>query len=133
MRGSVIKRGGSYSVVLDLGRDPATGKRRRTWHSGYHTRKDAEKARTAAARRFGPRRLCRTAVAYLWRLPDRELVASGQGPPGREHLVHVRDQHPGSHCARAGRSCGFSGSARPTSTLFTPASSQMGAGTAGEG
>jgi len=34
-------------VVLDLGRDPATGKRRRTWHSGYHTRKDAEKARTA--------------------------------------------------------------------------------------
>ncbi len=47
MRGSVIKRGGSYSAVLDLGRDAATGKRRRMWHSGYHTRKDAEKARTA--------------------------------------------------------------------------------------
>lgn len=45
MRGSVIKRGSSYSVVLDLGRDPATGQRRRTWHSGYRTKRDAERAR----------------------------------------------------------------------------------------
>jgi hypothetical protein len=28
MRGSVVKRGKSYSVVLDLGHDPQTGKRR---------------------------------------------------------------------------------------------------------
>jgi integrase len=45
MRGSVIKRGSSYSVVLDLGRDAATGERRRTWHSGYRTKRDAERAR----------------------------------------------------------------------------------------
>jgi integrase len=44
MRGSVVKRGASYSVVVDLDRDPATGKRRQKWHSGYRTRRDAERA-----------------------------------------------------------------------------------------
>ncbi len=44
MRGSVIKRGSTYSVVLDLGRGP-DGKRQRKWHSGYRTKKEAEKAR----------------------------------------------------------------------------------------
>jgi hypothetical protein len=44
MRGSVIKRGSTYSIVLDLGRGP-DGKRQRKWHSGYRTRKDAERAR----------------------------------------------------------------------------------------
>jgi integrase len=42
--GSIIKRGSTYSVVLDLGRGP-DGKRQRKWHSGYRTRKDAERAR----------------------------------------------------------------------------------------
>lgn len=45
MRGSIIKRGTTYSVVLDLGRGP-DGKRVRRWHSGYRTKKDAERART---------------------------------------------------------------------------------------
>jgi hypothetical protein len=45
MRGSVIKRGSSWSVKLELERDPATGKRRQKWHSGYRTRKEAERAR----------------------------------------------------------------------------------------
>jgi len=44
VRGSIIKRSGGYSVVLDLGRGP-DGKRIRRWHSGYRTRKDAERAR----------------------------------------------------------------------------------------
>jgi integrase len=44
MRGSVIKRGSTYSIVLDLGRGP-DGRRQRRWHSGYPTRKDAERAR----------------------------------------------------------------------------------------
>jgi hypothetical protein len=44
MRGSVIKRGSTYSIVLDLGQGP-DGKRQRKWHSGYRTRKDAERAR----------------------------------------------------------------------------------------
>ncbi|HEY3670029.1 MAG TPA: site-specific integrase [Acidimicrobiia bacterium] len=45
MRGSVIKRGNSWSVVIDFGRD-AAGKRMRKWHSGFETRKEAERART---------------------------------------------------------------------------------------
>ncbi|HEX6578675.1 MAG TPA: Arm DNA-binding domain-containing protein [Jiangellaceae bacterium] len=44
MRGSVVKRGNGYSVVVELDRDPATGKRRQKWHSGYRTRRDAERA-----------------------------------------------------------------------------------------
>jgi integrase len=44
MRGSVVKRGNGYSVVLDLGRDEHD-RRIRKWHSGYRTRRDAERAR----------------------------------------------------------------------------------------
>lgn len=46
MRGSVVKRGAGYSVVIELSPDPATGKRRQKWHSGYATKKEAERART---------------------------------------------------------------------------------------
>ncbi len=44
MRGSVVKRGKSYSIVVDLGRDPETRKRQQKWHSGYRTKRDAEAA-----------------------------------------------------------------------------------------
>jgi len=44
MKGTVIKRGQSWSVVVDTGRDP-NGKRIRKWHSGYATKKAAEEAR----------------------------------------------------------------------------------------
>jgi integrase len=42
--GTIVKRGSTYSVVLDLGRGP-DGRRIRKWHSGYRTRKDAERGR----------------------------------------------------------------------------------------
>ena len=44
-RGTVIKRGSTYSVVLDLGHGPG-GKRQREWHSGFTSLKAAEKERT---------------------------------------------------------------------------------------
>jgi len=44
VRGSIIRRGKSYSVVVDLGRDLETGKRRQKWHSGYRTKREAEAA-----------------------------------------------------------------------------------------
>jgi integrase len=44
VRGSIIRRGKSYSVVVDLGRDPETGRRRQKWHSGYRTKREAEVA-----------------------------------------------------------------------------------------
>ncbi|MBI4333030.1 MAG: site-specific integrase [Chloroflexi bacterium] len=44
MRGHVVKRGkDSYSIVLSLGNDPATGKRLRQWVSVKGNKKDAEK------------------------------------------------------------------------------------------
>jgi integrase len=49
MRGSVVKRGGGYSVVVELDRDPVTGKRRQKWHSGYRTKRDAERAMSEIA------------------------------------------------------------------------------------
>jgi len=45
MRGSVIKKGGGWYVKIELDPDPATGQRRQKWHSGYRTRKEAERAR----------------------------------------------------------------------------------------
>jgi hypothetical protein len=44
MRGSVVKRGDRYSVVVELERDPITGKRRQKWTSGYRTKREAERA-----------------------------------------------------------------------------------------
>lgn len=44
MRGHIVKRGISYSIVLDIGRDAKTGKRKQKWFSGYKTKKAAEKA-----------------------------------------------------------------------------------------
>src|SRR5713101_7825868 len=44
MKGSILKRGKRYSVIVDLGRDPVTQKRQQKWHSGFATRKLAEQA-----------------------------------------------------------------------------------------
>lgn len=43
-RGSVRKRGSSWTVVLDVGPDPVTGRRRQKSKGGYRTRKAAEAA-----------------------------------------------------------------------------------------
>ena len=43
-RGPVRRRGSTWTVILDVGRDPATGKRRQRWKGGYKTRKAAEAA-----------------------------------------------------------------------------------------
>jgi len=43
VKGTIIRRGSTYSVVLDLGRGP-DGRRIRKWHSGFKTKKEAERA-----------------------------------------------------------------------------------------
>jgi len=44
MRGHIIKRyKDSYTIVINLGADPATGKRRQQWYSVKGTKKEAEK------------------------------------------------------------------------------------------
>jgi integrase len=39
--GSVLKRGNTWSYVIELPRHPATGKRRQQWKGGFTTRKAA--------------------------------------------------------------------------------------------
>ena len=44
MRGHIVKRGkNSYTIVLNMGKDPATGKRNQQWVSVKGNKKDAEK------------------------------------------------------------------------------------------
>jgi integrase len=42
MRGHIRKRGSSYAIVVDIGRDE-NGRRKQKWISGFKTKKDAEK------------------------------------------------------------------------------------------
>ena len=43
MRGSVVKKGARWYVVVE-DRDAETGRRKRRWHSGYRTKRDAQVA-----------------------------------------------------------------------------------------
>lgn len=45
MRGHIRKRGSTWSVVVDVGRDES-GRRRQKWHSGYRTKREANEALT---------------------------------------------------------------------------------------
>ena len=58
MRGSVVQKpkgSGRWYVVLELDRDPGTGARRRKWHSGFASKRDADRglARLLASRDEG--------------------------------------------------------------------------------
>lgn len=46
MRGHIRRRGAGYSVVIDVGQDPLTLKRRQKWYSGLKTKRAAEKKLT---------------------------------------------------------------------------------------
>jgi integrase len=43
MRGHILKRGNTYSLVVDIGRDPETGRRRQKWYSVGPRKKEAER------------------------------------------------------------------------------------------
>jgi hypothetical protein len=45
MRGSIFKRSKLWTVQIERDRDPLTGKRRREWHSGFKSKREAEDAR----------------------------------------------------------------------------------------
>lgn len=42
MRGSIVKRGKTYSIIVEMERDHETGKRRQKWISGFKTKREAE-------------------------------------------------------------------------------------------
>jgi hypothetical protein len=41
MRGTILKRGKKWSIVVDIGKD-IKGKRKQKWFSGFRTKKEAE-------------------------------------------------------------------------------------------
>ncbi|MGH3041862.1 MAG: Arm DNA-binding domain-containing protein, partial [Gaiellaceae bacterium] len=45
MRGHIRKRGSTWAVVVDIGRDEH-GRRRQKWHSGFKTKREASEALT---------------------------------------------------------------------------------------
>ena len=44
MRGFVTRKGNAWYAVTELSRDASTGRRRKKWHSGFRTRREAETA-----------------------------------------------------------------------------------------
>jgi len=82
MKGSIVKRGKSYSVVIDAGRDE-NGKRVRRWHSGIRTKREAEALRVellsaqAGGTYIAPNRLTvREFVEQEW-LPSIDAAVAG--------------------------------------------------------
>jgi hypothetical protein len=51
-RGSIRKRGQTWTVVVDVGRDPTTRKRRQTSRGGFKTRREASRWLTQAVGRL---------------------------------------------------------------------------------
>ena len=43
MKGTIARKGNRYYPVIDLGKDPISGKRRRKWHGGHDRKRDAQK------------------------------------------------------------------------------------------
>ncbi len=92
MKGTVIKRGGKWSVVLDLGPDPTTRKRIRRWHSGYATKKEAERARVellhqvATGQYVEPTKETLGAFLERWL---RDYVATNVAPSARKRYAGI--------------------------------------------
>jgi hypothetical protein len=93
----VDKRGSTWSVVIDH-RDPATGVRRKVWHSGYATMAEAAEARTRLLRERDTGRAVPashlTVGQYLlevW-LPERK-PAPGDGARGHRGRLGVQTWH----------------------------------------
>jgi hypothetical protein len=53
VRGHIARKGRRYYPVVDVGRDPETGKRRQKWHPSHRTKRGAETALTDILGRLG--------------------------------------------------------------------------------
>jgi integrase len=78
MRGSIRKRGGTYTYVLDLPPDPVTGRRRQKTKGGFRTKRECQAALNEAIMTVqtgtyveASRRTVRSFLLEEW-LPDRE-------------------------------------------------------------
>src|SRR5260370_28763458 len=97
MRGHVRRRGKGWVYVIDIGRDPETGKRRRRWSRSHETKRDAELELRKALGRVAvgddaiPERLTVAELAERW---FAHLAAQDKPRPrvraGYERLIRSR-------------------------------------------
>ena len=97
MRGHITKRSkNSWSIVLDQGRDPTTGKRRQQWISVKGTKKDAERRLTELLGQVDTGRYVKptkTTVAEFLRQWLRDYVATNVRPRTAEGYQMVVEHH----------------------------------------
>jgi Arm DNA-binding domain len=98
MRGSVRKRGSTYSYWLDIGPDPLTGKRRQRTKGGFRTKRECQAALNEAIGDAGA-----AVAADGGELPGGGVAASSTdgGAAGLDlgELSHERREAP---CSRPG-------------------------------
>ncbi|KRR12401.1 tyrosine-type recombinase/integrase [Bradyrhizobium valentinum] len=81
MKGSITQRSpGSYSIILDLGKDPATGKRRQKWHTFRGTKREAETECARLITEMGAGEYVEASKLTLGKWVDQWIEA---GAPGR--------------------------------------------------
>ena len=97
MKGHIRQRTkGSWTIVIDVGRDPMTGKRRQHWHTVKGTKRDAEKKLTELLHSLNggsyvkPNRL--TVAEYLEQWLD-GYVATNTAPRTRERYEEIVRLH----------------------------------------
>ena len=100
MTGHIRRRGGTYVVVVDIGHDPTTGKRRQKWISVKGTKRDAERKRAEVVRELDqgvfvePSRLTLSGYLDKWM---RDYVATAVRPStARGYATIVRRIQKGS-------------------------------------
>jgi integrase len=95
MKGTVIKRGNKWAVVVDVGRD-ADGKRIRKWQSGFDRKRDAEAARIeilskmAGGQYFAPSKVTVGEYVDRW-LEQRKNLADTTKGTYRFELKRITD------------------------------------------
>ena len=85
MKGYVAQRRGRFYAVIYEGRDPITGKERRSWHPAGTDRAKAEHLASEAGRR-GDQTRRRRPVTHLRRLPHQPVAAGQEAAPRHQHL-----------------------------------------------
>lgn len=95
MRGHITKRSkSSYTIVLELGRDPASGKRKQQWITSQGTKKDAEKKLAELLNQLNngvfikPNKTTLTEYLKLWLQNYAWTNLSPKTAEGYEHIIH---------------------------------------------
>ena len=97
MRGHVVKRyKDSYTIVLEMGKDPATGKRKQQWISVKGTKKEAEKKLAEALHELDNDAFMKphktTVAEYLERWL-KDYVIPNLSPRTAEGYEHIMRRH----------------------------------------